>query len=72
MQVELEHAELQAQHDTLQNNYRLLYGALAVILEEQGGLVKIDRETLENYDLNTQIQMWHDPSDDSWNVKVDV
>lgn len=70
MQVELENAELQEQYDTLLAQYKYVYASLAILVEEGGGLLKIDRETLEDYDLRTSIQMWPDENDASWNIQV--
>jgi hypothetical protein len=66
----LDELEQQTQYDDLLEQHRFVYACLAILVEEGGGLVKIDKTTLETYDLNTGIQMWQDAEDNSWNIKV--
>lgn len=62
--------DLQEEYDTLLEQHKMVYACLAILVEEGGGLVKIDRETLLGYDLGTGIRMWQDDEDDSWNIQV--
>lgn len=61
---------LQEQYDSLLEQLKWTHAVLAIIVEEQGGLVKIDRSVLETYNLATSMDVWLDPSDNSVNIRV--
>lgn len=57
-------------YEELRQQYMYVYGVLAILVELEGGVVKLDRELLNNYDLTTQMTISHDASDDTYTIEV--
>jgi hypothetical protein len=62
--------DLQQAYDDLIEQQKWLMAILSVIIEEQGGLVKIDQKTLEEYNVYGRVSVWRDPTDNSYMVAV--
>lgn len=60
----------QQEYDALYQQYVYVYGVLGILVEQEGGLIKIDRETLESYNLNTPMQLRHNEEDDTYEIEV--
>lgn len=57
-------------YDDLYQQYIYVYGILAILVEQEGGIIKIDRELLEDYDLTTPMTVRHEALDDTYVVEV--
>lgn len=60
----------QQAYDDLYRQYIYIYGVLAILVEQEGGLVEIPRELLESYDLTTPMQLRHVEENDTFVIEV--
>lgn len=64
----LNSAELKYQE--IYQQYIYLYGALAILVEQEGGLVEISTELLESYDLRTPMTITRDDEKSTYIIEV--
>lgn len=62
--------DLQAQYDALLESQKWAHAILSILVEQEGGVVKIDKATLENYDLGGTVQVYEDAESDSYVIEV--
>jgi hypothetical protein len=68
MQAELEMAALREQFDQAVYTLKWYHAIISILVEEEGGVVALDTETVEKYDLNGQIQITRDEARDQYLV----
>lgn len=64
------HADLQRDYEGLLENLKWVHAVASILVELEGGVVEISRETLENYDLRGQVRVSKDEERDMYVIET--
>lgn len=62
--------ETSEEYQALYKQYMYVYGVLAIMVEQEGGVVEIPRNLLEEYDLTTTMTISHSAESDVYVIEV--